>query len=145
MNKNNNNNKSEDVKLPARFVIVILLLIIYVIYVYLIGWTKALLYFTYFLLFLLFFNISIKTNLSKEKLSKYNHNKCNDIKLLIEKLKKEYDSCICGKKLSSNICKTGLYQYDSDLLAKDNDKNYINLDKFDNTYKLIDQKFPYSK
>ena len=145
MNKLKNYNKTEDIKLPLRFIIIILLLIIYIIYVYLIGWDNALIYFTYFLLFLLFFNISIKPNLNKENLSKYNYNKCNDIKNLIAKLKKEYDNCICGKKLSSNVCKTGLYEYNSQLLAEDSDKNYINLNKFDKIYKLSNGgKFPYS-
>ena len=76
MPKSNKNN-TEDFKIPARFILIILLLIIYVIHVYVVGWTNAILYYTYFLLFILFFNISIYTPKSTEKLSKYNYNKCN--------------------------------------------------------------------
>ena len=91
---------------------------------------------------------SLKLKKTHNTLDKIHENMIEEINMgediTIPKLKKEYDSCICGKKLSSNICKTGLYQYDSHLLAEANDKNYINLDKFDNAYKLINYKFPYS-
>ena len=136
-------NNTEDFKIPARFILIILLLIVYVIYVYVVGWNKALLYYTYFLLFILFFNISINTK-NTEKLSKYNDNKCNNIKFLIDKLKSEYERCICGKKLSSNICKTGFFEYNSKLLANDSDKNFINLNNIDNVYKLKNEEFPRS-
>lgn len=135
-------NNTEDFKIPARFILIILLLIIYVIYVYVVGWTKALLYYTYFLLFLLFFNIYIYIPKNTENLSRYHHNKCNNIKNEIAKLKSEYERCICGKKISSNICKTGSFEYNSNLLANDSDHNYIHLNKFDNHYALKNLKFP---
>lgn len=142
MNKLKNYNKTEDIKLPLRFIIIILLLIIYIIYVYLIGWDNALIYFTYFLLFLLFFNISINTNFNKEQLSKYHYNKCNDIKDSIEKLKKQYNKCIFEKNLSLKMCKNGSYEYKSKLL--NTNQNYVNLNNFDNIYELKNVKFPFS-
>tara|TARA_A100001015_G_C15034134_1_gene734989 strand:+ start:1206 stop:1640 length:435 start_codon:yes stop_codon:yes gene_type:complete len=143
MNKSKKNNR-EDFKIPSRFLLIILLLIVYVLYVYIIGWNRALLYYTYFLLFVLFFNISIDNKINTENLSRYHHNKCDDLKLLIEKLKKDYERCICGKNLSSNICKTGSFHYNSKLLNNNSDNNYIQLDNFDDIPTKINKPFPTS-
>ena len=137
MNKSNIEKKEKQYNVPPRFVFIIMLLFIYILYVYIIGWKHILIYFTYFIIFLVFFNIKIKT----DAFSNFYNSKCEYIMDEINRLTKMYNICKNRELNNTNVCKNNKFNYTS-LLETENGA-FINNNNNNNIYNYGNKIYPF--